>query len=771
MTLFFMRTGSRPAAARLFPSILLTIGLASLASPRVALADTSSGRVVDPSGRPVAGALVLVDGPLGTHAVPTDADGRFPLPSGRPATYRLLVKATGLAADPVTFRVPGDLAVPLTITLRVAPISEAVVVLASQVPRPLSETPSTSTVVPRDEIEARQLETTADALRTMPGVTVARSGGRGALTSVFPRGGESDYTLVIIDGMRANTFGGGFDFSLLPFGDVAQVEVARGPQSALFGSDAIGGAILVTTRHGGPATASASIDGGSEHTWHQRAGGAVTRGEWAFGGGAERSSSDGFTGVAPASGERVSNDDWRSTNVAGSVGWTRGDATAVRGDVRWLDADRGNPGPFGSNPIGVFPGVDTVARGSDTDTQAGLSAHMPWGHVLEGRVQQRFQFTVADLDNTYRYFDSFANQNAESTLQTRRVTARAQTDVVASASTGVSVGVEALSERARNTFVVGEQGQPVPIKRQNIGTFAEVRQDLGARASVTAGIRVEHIDRNALEGDPSGFPPRPTFPDDVVTSVNPRVTGTVALWRDARGTVRTRAHASAGTGIRPPDAFEIGFTDNPSLKPERSRSTDVGVSHLITNQLTVDATYFHNRYDDLIVAVGSFSNVSRFKTDNISNARARGLELSSSWRGPRGLTARAAYTFMPTEVLAVDRSDTAPPPFTVGDPLIRRPRHQGSLDLLWTSGPISAFAEARARGRVLDVEPNFGTFGGLFRAPGFVVVDTGASWRLKPSLELYARGLNLLDRPYEEVYGYPALGRSFVGGVRVAFRP
>ena len=85
-------------------------------------------------------------------------------------------------------------------------------------------------------------------------MTVARSGGRGALTSVFPRGGESDYTLVLVDGVRANAFGGGFDFSLLPFGDVAQVEVVRGPQSALFGSDAIGGIVQVTTRQGGPPT-------------------------------------------------------------------------------------------------------------------------------------------------------------------------------------------------------------------------------------------------------------------------------------------------------------------------------------------------------------------------------------------------------------------------------------------------------------------------------------------------------------------------------------
>ena len=109
----------------------------------------------------------------------------------------------------------------------------------------------TTTVVTRDAIQARQLETVADALRTTPGFAVGRNGGRGALTSVFPRGGESDYTLVLVDGMRVNSFGGGFDFSLLPFGDVEQVEVVRGPQSAVFGADAIGGVVQLTTRRGG----------------------------------------------------------------------------------------------------------------------------------------------------------------------------------------------------------------------------------------------------------------------------------------------------------------------------------------------------------------------------------------------------------------------------------------------------------------------------------------------------------------------------------------
>jgi outer membrane receptor protein involved in Fe transport len=373
--------------------------------------------------------------------------------------------------------------------------------------------------------------------------------------------------------------------------------------------------------------------------------------------------------------------------------------------------------------------------------------------------------THADLDNRFRsnFGDSF--------FETDRTTGRAQTDIAATTATGVSVGVEGLSERARGTYFTGEAFQPVPIKRRTIGAFGEVRQQIGARVSLTAGLRVDSIRRDALEADPNAFAPRPAFAEETVNSVNPRVSATVLVWQDARGVARTKVRASVGTGIRPPDAFEIAFTDNPALEPERSRSVDVSVSHVVATGLTAEASVFANRYDDLIVAVGgSLTDLSRYRTDNISNARARGIELGLAWRGPRGLSARGNYTFLDTEILAVDGAGTAPPPFTVGDPLLRRPRHQGSLDLLWTHNALSAFAEVRARGEVLDVEPSFGAFGGLFESAGFAVVDVGASWRFAGGVEVFARGTNLLDRSYEEFLGFPAPGRLGVVGVRVAIR-
>jgi vitamin B12 transporter len=127
------------------------------------------------------------------------------------------------------------------------------------------------------------------------------------------------------------------------------------------------------------------------------------------------------------------------------------------------------------------------------------------------------------------------------------------------------------------------------------------------------------------------------------------------------------------------------------------------------------------------------------------------------------------YTWLGTELLSVDGlGGTAPSPFTVGDPLLRRPRHQGSLDLSFAAARVTAFGAVTSRSRVLDLEPNFGSFGGLFFTPGFAVLDVGASVPLTRRIEVFGRVGNLTDRRYEEILGFPAIGRNGIVGVRVA---
>jgi outer membrane receptor protein involved in Fe transport len=377
--------------------------------------------------------------------------------------------------------------------------------------------------------------------------------------------------------------------------------------------------------------------------------------------------------------------------------------------------------------------------------------------------------SVADFEGRFISPGFTPGSNFESEDASRRSSIRYQLDVERN-RTGLTGGVEVLAERADNTFITGSTFEEIPIERFIAGFFAEARPRLGDRVFVTGGVRVERIERRALDGD--GFS-RPTFDPDIVWSANPKVTFAWFVRPAGSGegffAGSTKIRAGAGTGIKPPTTFEIGFTDNPGLKPERSRSMDVGLEQTLAGSaLVVDVTYFANRYDDLIVSVNSdIEGASSFRSDNIANARASGVETGVTGRLPGGLSVRGAWTFLDTEVLAVDDvPGQAPRPFAVGDPLIRRPRHQGALVITWTGGRASAFLTVHGRGKMADLEPNFGT--PVFEAPGYAATGIGASFRVSRQVEVIGRITNLFDRVYEDAFGFPALGRSAMMGLRIA---
>jgi outer membrane cobalamin receptor len=613
------------------------------------------------------------------------------------------------------------------------------------------------TVIPGREIEAKQQFTLSAALRSVPGLTLQQNGGPGTVTSLFTRGGESDFTLILVDGIRANAFGGGIDLSQLPLQDVERIEVLRGPQSALYGSDAIGGVVSVVTRSGGKPSAQAQLEAGSRDM--RRVAGATT-GEvngvrWQAG--ANYFEEAGFTGTG-ANGKTVSNDDSQSSQASGSIGYRHVSSGAdLQGNVQYVDTDRGSPGAFGSDPAHRYTGPDTVSRGTTKRVSGGGRWLQPW-FGAGSRVRQRVEFDSADYDLTFK------SQFGESDGNTRRSHARVQTDVAANAAFGFTGGLEWLGESGASTFITAGSAGEIPVERSVLGLFGEARWNATDRATVTAGVRGERINREALPGDPLAFTPRPDFPEETINSVNPKI---AASFLASQG---TRLHGSFGTGIRPPDAFEIAFTDNSGLKPERSKSTEVGVSQsLAAGVVQIDGTAFFNNYTDLIISVGrTFSGSSRWRTDNISNARARGAELSAAWRINLGFDIRGSYTFLDTEILAVNGSSSAQPPYSVGDPLLRRPRHSGAIDASWTHNHAAAFAQVQTRGETLDAEPAFGPTGGLYANPGHTVVNLGGSWRPVKAVEIFARALNLFDRQYEEVLGYPAPGRTAYVGARFA---
>lgn len=742
----------------LYFSFTLTLLYATVVS-----AASLTGRVMDPDGRPVSNARVVVSGPLGiVSTAQSDSSGGFLIDGLAAGRYVVRAVVDGFRSEAIDVTLAADERRNVVLDLHISAITESVIVSAAQVERPLSRTTDRVTVLTGTDLRVRQVDTLSDALRLAPGVTIIRNGTRGQLTSAFGRGGDSNFMLVLVDGMRVNDFGGAFSFEQLPSAGIERLEIVRGPQSALFGSDAIAGIVQIITRRDGPAALEGRADLGGLGTRQGAVAASGTRAAWSWSGAAEAVTSDGFTGLATETRERVSNDDYSRWYLSGHMAWHNSRGAELGGQAHISRSERGFPGPYGSDPNHTFGGVDRIARGVNDRRQLGARALHFWPGQTQ-RVRQRSQVSWGDFDG------SFAGQ-FPSISESQRLSARTQTDALLGRGASVSAGVEYQRERARSTYITGSSPSPLPVLRDVAGYFGELRIDAGDRASASVGLRVEQIRRRALEGDP--FASRPMFAADSKISPNPKVSF-AWLVRDSMRTVvgATRIHTSAGTGIRPPDAFEIAFTDNPALQPERSRSFEIGVSQaLIRDALSADATVFFNRYDDLIVAVGrSLRDASRYRTDNISNARARGLELSIAGRGPVGLDARVAYTFLDSAILADDGGiGDAPSPFKPGDALLRRPRHQITVDLAVVRRRANAYVRFNGRGHVLDVDPSFGSFGGLLMAPGFFAADLGAALRVTSHFELYGHVTNLFDRNYEEALGYPAMPRTGTIGVRIA---
>ena len=314
-------------------------------------------------------------------------------------------------------------------------------------------------------------------------------------------------------------------------------------------------------------------------------------------------------------------------------------------------------------------------------------------------------------------------------------------------------------EEVNNTYITDASFEVFPLRRRDVAAYVENRFDFG-RLTVNAGLRAEFIHTPSIPTD--GYS-RPFFPENNVSKINPKLAAAYTL------PVGTRVHASFGLGVRPPTGFELAYTNNPALKPERTRSFEAGVEQsLWHNRLALDATYFYNRFYDLIVTLGgSLSALSRFQSDNIANSRAQGAELSARLRPARWVFLGGNYTRLNTQILSLDGSSgLAPRPFSPGQQLIRRPADSGSVVATFTRGRVTADATGYFRGTTLDVEPSYGATNGLFSNPGFSNVGINLNVGLGRGVTAYGNLRNALNRHYEEVYGFPSPRLNFVAGLK-----
>jgi len=692
------------------------------------------GKVIDPSGAPVAGAQVSLVSRVGVEAqTAAAANGTFTLEGPTDADTRLVVTAPGFS----TQTLPLDRAA--SVQLAIAPQVDSVNVVGSSMDVQASQQGGSVSVIAREEVRERNEPFAMDLLRYVPGVTFNQTGTAGGVASLFLRGGNSNFSLVEIDGVPVNGFGGAFDFAHIPAEALERIELIRGPQSAVYGPYANSGAIDFVTRQPGAAPQLDLLaEGGSydERRFGITAGGTLA----------------GFGILASASridtNGMVTNDDYRNEGLLLHAGRRFGrHRFSLHG---YFDSnDVGEPGPWGSNPKHIFTGIDTVSRSRNNFGEYG-------GHYeadLSPRLRQEV-FGSVYLNNSgylspygFSFNKDLRGQGEERTIAsvTRHYT--------------VAAGVSAGREDVKNTYITDAAFSVFPIRRDDFAVYLENRYEEAGRLFVSAGVRGEFFRTDSVPSD--GYA-RPMFPAASVSRVNPKLSAAYAAGA-------TRLHSSFGTGIRPPSGYELAFTDNPALKPERTRSVDAGIEQKVFNgKLRLDATYFYNRYYDLIVTLGgSLTALSHYKSDNLANSQAQGMEFSAGVRPARWVFLTGAYTLLKTRILSLDGSNQqAPLPFTVGQQLTRRPENSGSAVASFTRGRVAANLTGYFRGRTLYEEPSYGAGSGLFENPGFANIGINVNYALGRGVSAYGNLRNALNRHYEEVFGYPSPRINFLAGLK-----
>jgi outer membrane receptor protein involved in Fe transport len=701
------------------------------------------GTVADPSGAPVVGAQVAVSVPAGIAArTLTGVNGSFELDTAvaNAPDAKLVVAAPGFRTAEIALAAASQ---PLLVKLELAPLQDSVSVVGSAIDVPASQQGGSTSIVTSEEIRQSNLAQAVDLLRFLPGMAVSQTGFTGGLTSLYLRGGYDDFNLVEIDGIPVNGFGGTFDFAHIPAEELDRVEVIRGPESAVAGEYANSGVVNFVTREaGGAPNLDILAEGGTYQEHRFGIAGGDTLAGFGISFAASRLDDNG----------PVPNSDYRNENLMLNLLRRFGSQSLnFHGD---FDSNTvGEPGPYGSDPNNNYAGIDTVSRSKNNSSD--YLAHYQ-ADLFSGRIKEDLfaSFFLNNNGYTSPYGFSF-NKDLRGQAEWR-MTASVKPWYT------VALGTVETIEEVRNTYITDASSDTFPIRRNDLAFYLENRFQLPGGWSINAGVRGEFVSTGAIPTD--GYS-RPVFPAQSVSAVDPKVAAAYT-----RG--GTRLHASFGTGFRPPTGFDLAYTDNPSLKPERTRGFDAGVEHRFFHDiLSLDATFFDNRYYDLIVILGgNLSVLSHYESDNIANARGLGTEYSARLRPARWFYITGWYTWLDSEILSLNgTANLAPAPFTVGQQLLRRPANSGAFAATFTRGRVSGGLDGYFRGSILDVDPSYGASAGLFQNPGYANLGLNLNYKLGRGLTAYGNLRNALDQHYEEVFGYPSPRLNFVTGLKWSF--
>ncbi len=619
---------------------------------------------------------------------------------------------------------------------------QTIVVSASKIPRAANTLTQPVTVLLGDDLRARGVTRVTDALREVPGAMLVQNGSYGAVTSLFLRGGESRYTKVLIDGVPVNSSGGFFDFSHLTTDNIDRIEIVRGPASVLYGADAVSGIVQIFTRRGtDEPRASLGARAGTYRSFDVDAdvAGGFLLGQFALG--AARHSTDG---ILPF------NNQYKNGTLSGALTLSQGTEADVKLSARYTAAEFHYPTDFAGQP------VDTNSYRTQHRLTVGLDA----GRNLSDHAQARFLAgtnEVSDLsEDIATPFGASAPAHSAFRSRGYRRNAEGRVSLFLPANATLTVGANYEREHEKSANGSGPVGgsttqtDSFDASRDNVAYYTELLGNPADRFSYTLSGRVD---------DNSDYHRFTTYR----IGANAGILGALRL----RASLSTAFNAPAFNQLRP-TLYTVG---SPGLQPETIRSAEVGLMTASwAEPLRLSAMYFTQRFSDLIQYVNGGPPSYKGSYANLTGASSNGYEAevalspSSNWRGT------ASYTIVNPRVTDV------PPGYQgsdgVGDALIRRPSHSGSVVVSY-SRPASAGVGVAVNfvGRRPDTD--FAQFPSpRVTLPAYTKLDMSAevpvALRGRGQLILNARLENVLNKCYEDALHFAAPGRTLLVGARAS---
>ena len=617
-----------------------------------------------------------------------------------------------------------------------------VVISASKVPKPASTLTQAVTVIHGEDLRARGVSRVIDALREVPGAMLVQSGSSGAVTSLFLRGGESRYTKVLIDGVPVNASGGFFDFSHLTTDNVDRIEIVRGPASVLYGADAVSGIVQIFTRKSsGESHGSFGARAGTYHSFDVDADASGGNSIGGFSLGAARHSTNG---ILPF------NNEYRNGTLSSAFTLGGGSAGDAAISARYTTAEFHYPTDFTGLPV----------DSNSYRTQHRLTLGVTAGRDLSEHAQARILAgtnEVSDLSEDIAIpFGGTAPAHSASRSRAHRRNAEGRVSFFLPTAATLTLGGNYEQEHERSSNGAGPVGglemqtDSFNASRHTVAYYSELLGNPDEHLSYTLSGRVD---------DNSDYHRFGTYRIGAIAGLVP----TIRL----RASLSTAFNAPSFSELRP-TLFTVG---SPSLRPEQVHSAEVGiVTSLRAELVRFSATYFEQRFADLIQFVNGGPPDYKGSYGNLTGATSNGYEAelavtpSSAWRG------NASFAIMKPKVTKIPSSYGGDD--RVGDALLRRPSHAGSLVLSYgrTAG-IKLGAALNYVGQRPDLD--FSQFPSpRVTLPAYTKLDLSVEQPLasvgRGGVTLNARLENALNKRYEDVLHFAAPRRTILIGARAS---